>query len=146
MRDAKARLLHVETGWRGCGTMAKNKSISVREVVADIKIGMTDKELMAKYMLSADGLQNIKNELVTAGFLTQAQLDSKGRPTRDTPQVDKKALVKKIVDVVKSGLPDNEIAKKFGISTSKLTVLLDSLIKAGYLSRDDLIKRPRKFE
>jgi hypothetical protein len=126
--------------------MAEKKTISAREVVADIKVGMTDEQLMAKHLLSTKGLQSLKNKLLAAGLLTQTQLEGKAGPTTVTPQVDKKALAKNIADAVKSGLPDNEIAKRFGISPNKLTAVYNSLIKAGYLTLDDLNKRPGNFE
>lgn len=126
--------------------MAEKKSISAREVVADIKVGMTDEQLMAKHMLSAKGLQSLKSKLLAAGLLTQAQLDGKGGPTKVTSQVDKKALAKNIAAAVKTGLPDNEISKRCGISASKLTAVYNALIKAGYLALDDLTKRPGNFE
>lgn len=106
---------------------------------------MTDEQLMVKHSLSAKGLQSLKSKLLAAGLLTQDQLDGKA-PTTVTPQVDKKAFARNIADAVKSGLPDNEITRKFGISSAKLTGVYNSLIKAGYLMLDDLIKRPGNFE
>lgn len=126
--------------------MAEKKAISAREVVADIKVGMTDEQLMAKHMLSAKGLQSLKNKLIAAGLITQAQLDRKAGPTTVTPQVDKKALARSIADGVKAGLPDSEIVKRFRIPADKLTSVYDSLIKAGYITLDDLAKRPGRFE
>jgi hypothetical protein len=125
--------------------MAEKKTISAREVVADIMVGLTDEQLMEKHMLSAKGLESLKNKLLSAGLITQSQLDRKS-PAKVTPQVDKRALAKNIADAIKSGLPDNEISKRFGMSPSKLTAVYNSLIKAGYLALDDLTKRPGKFE
>jgi hypothetical protein len=126
--------------------MAEKKSLSAREVVADIRVGMTDEQLMEKHMLTAKGLQSLKNKLLSSGLVTQSQLDGRAGPTKVTSQVDKKALAKNIAAAVKTGLPDNEISKRFGISPSKLTSVYNSLIKAGYLAVDDLTKRPGKFE
>ncbi len=55
--------------------MAEKKTVSAKAVVADIKAGMTDEQLMRKYQVSAKGLQSLKNRLLAAGFLTQAVLN-----------------------------------------------------------------------
>jgi hypothetical protein len=127
--------------------MAEKKTISAREVVADIKVGMTDDQLMAKHLLSAKGLESLKSKLVAAGLITEADLNGSPNPTQvPTQVVDKKAFARNIADAVRSGLPDSEILKKFGISASKLPNVFASLIKAGYLTQVDLDNRPGSFE
>lgn len=126
--------------------MAEKKQISAREIVADIMVGLTDEQLMKKHMLSAKGLEGVKNKLLAAGLITQSQLDRKSTPTKVTPKVDKRALAKNIADGVKSGLSDNEVSKRFGISPTKLTPLYNSLIKAGYLNLHDLTNRRKQSE
>lgn len=129
--------------------MAEKKTISAREVVADIRVGLTDDQLMTKHGLSAEGLNSLKNKLLSAGLLTQAELngDVKSQPTQVATQVvDKKALARNISESVKSGLPDDEVVKRFGIPAGKLPGVFSSLIKAGYLTQEDLDRRPGRFE
>jgi hypothetical protein len=54
--------------------MSKPK-LSAKEVVQDIRAGMTDGELMAKYNLSAKGLQSVFQKLIDAGILISAELE-----------------------------------------------------------------------
>ncbi len=127
--------------------MAEKKSVSAREVIADIRVGMTDDQLMKKHLLSAKGLQSLKNKLLATGLLTQAELEGKMLSGKVTiPPVDKKAFARNIANAVKTGMSDVEIMKKFGLSAQKLPAVFTSLTKAGYLSQDDLDKRPGGFE
>ncbi len=124
--------------------MPEKKTVSAREVIADIRVGMTDAQLMAKHQLSVKGLQSLKNKLLAAGLLTKAELDGKTSPGKvvTPPPVDKKAFARNIAVAVKAGLSDDEIMKKFGISAAKLPGVLASLVKAGYLVQDYLDYRP----
>ncbi len=127
--------------------MGERKTISAREVVSDIREGMTDDQLMRKHSLSAKGLSSLKNKLLNAGLITQAELDGQAAPNQtQTQAMDKKALARNIAEAVKSGLPDDEIMKRFGIPAGKLSSVFSSLIKGGYLTQEDLDGRPGKFE
>ncbi|MGO9121436.1 MAG: hypothetical protein ACLQPD_27980 [Desulfomonilaceae bacterium] len=50
------------------------KTVSAKEILADIKAGMDDSGLMQKYGLSDKGLQSIFKKLVDAGGLSQTKL------------------------------------------------------------------------
>jgi hypothetical protein len=50
------------------------KSISAKEVSADIKSGMTDEQLMKKYGLSQKGVEALFQKLLNAGVISQAQI------------------------------------------------------------------------
>ena len=116
--------------------MAEKKTVSAREVVADIRVGMTDEQLMRKHGLSAKGLQSL-NKLITGGLLTSQQLNGASPPTLVAdPSLDKRAFAKSIADAVKQELPDPEIMKRFGISATKLPKVYEALIKAGYLTQE----------
>lgn len=54
--------------------MAKSK-INAMEMIADIRAGTDDHALMQKYCLSAQGLQSAFKKLLSAGVVTQADLD-----------------------------------------------------------------------
>lgn len=66
--------------------MSKPK-LSAKEVVQDIRSGMTDGELMGKYNLSAKGLQSAFQKLVQAGALTAAELDARTPMDQQTVEV-----------------------------------------------------------
>lgn len=122
--------------------MAEKKSLSAREVVADIRVGMSDEQLMGKHGLSTKGLQSLKDKLITAGLLTAQELNGTSPSTQaPDPSADKRAFAKSIADAVKNGLSDPDVVKRFGISVTKLPKAYESLIKAGYLTQEDLTQR-----
>jgi hypothetical protein len=53
------------------------RKITAREVLRDIRSGSSDQDLMEKYTLSAQGLQSVFHKLVTAGVITQGELDDR---------------------------------------------------------------------
>jgi len=55
--------------------LPKKKTLSAKEVAADIRADATDEFLMKKYGLSESGLQSLFGKLVTGNILTQADLD-----------------------------------------------------------------------
>lgn len=56
---------------KGDAGVGDERTISARELIAEIKAGASDAQLMAKHGLSAKALKILKNELLSAGFLTQ---------------------------------------------------------------------------
>ncbi len=56
--------------------MAKVK-IDARDVLKDIRDGLDDSALMAKYRLSGTGLQSLFSKLIEAGMLKRADLDKR---------------------------------------------------------------------
>jgi len=50
------------------------RKVSAKEVVSDIRSGLTDDFLMKKYGISAKGLQSLFQKLVTGRFLTHAEI------------------------------------------------------------------------
>lgn len=65
--------------------MAEKKSLSARQVLADIRSGMSDNELMNKYTLSSKGLQSVLAKLVGTGLLKQYELESRSKLSTETP-------------------------------------------------------------
>jgi uncharacterized protein (UPF0212 family) len=51
----------------------KKRKITAREVLGDVRTGVSDPALMEKYRLSAQGLQSVFNKLLKV--LTQEELD-----------------------------------------------------------------------
>jgi hypothetical protein len=55
----------------------EKRKITAREILKDIRAGLSDQDLMEKYTLSAQGLQSVFHKLVTAGAITQVELDDR---------------------------------------------------------------------
>jgi hypothetical protein len=53
------------------------KKISAKAIMADLKAGSSDTELMKKYAISYNGLQDIFSKLVEAGLATKAYFDKR---------------------------------------------------------------------
>ncbi len=62
-------------------------TIDARNVLLDIRGGMSDSALMSKYGLSATGLQSLFQKLLDAGIIKQSEVD------------DRMPLVQKTVDI-----------------------------------------------
>lgn len=59
----------------GPETLAPRRVISAQEVVADIKSGMRELDLMKKYQLSSRGILGLFDRLISANLLDRADLD-----------------------------------------------------------------------
>lgn len=66
--------------------MEKQK-LSAKAVVADIREGMDDRDLMMKYSLSAKGLESAFKKLIAAGALTDAELRARTPLAQQTVEV-----------------------------------------------------------
>jgi len=58
--------------------MTEGKEVPVQEVLADIKQGLSDNELMTKYGISRFLLDFLFKKLIDGGLITQAELDARG--------------------------------------------------------------------
>jgi hypothetical protein len=64
--------------------MSTKRKISAKEIVADIRSGVTNAQLMKKYQLSAHGLQGILEKLVNAEALLEIELAGRETPSAVT--------------------------------------------------------------
>ncbi|MBI5569621.1 MAG: hypothetical protein HY914_06710 [Desulfomonile tiedjei] len=75
----KAGLLHESYGSDkdGQGLIAPSapREVSAKDVISDIRSGMSDRGLMKKYRLSGKGVQNLFEQLLQAGLIKEADLD-----------------------------------------------------------------------
>lgn len=55
----------------------EKRKITAREILRDIRSGSSDQDLMEKYTLSAQGLQSVFHKLVSAGVISQPELDDR---------------------------------------------------------------------
>lgn len=57
--------------------MTEKRKLSAKQVLEDVKGGLSDDQLMSKHRLTARELQGVLGKLVEAGWLTQSQLDAR---------------------------------------------------------------------
>lgn len=57
--------------------MTKKRTIKARQLVNDLRGGMTDFELTEKYDLTADEFNSVLDYLMNAGFITKGQLEER---------------------------------------------------------------------
>ncbi len=83
----------------------RHKRIVVaQDVLQDVRAGMTDAEFMAKYRLSARGLQSLFKKLIAAGSITKADLDRRPRLHVDTVAIAAERLPANQGDTEKKNL------------------------------------------
>jgi lipopolysaccharide biosynthesis regulator YciM len=63
------------------------KKISAKEIMQDLKTGMTDAKLMEKYHISFQGLQDLFGKLIQAGLATKTYFEK--RALTQTPSKPK---------------------------------------------------------
>ena len=126
------------------------RKISAKELVSDIKSGMTDAQLMAKYELTAKGLDALFSKLIQAGLLNASSIRERGvikqgpKPGVFEGHADPKPavsdeqrpteLLKAIADEVKSGVHDSELMRRHELSPGKLKEIKNELVQLGYLA------------
>jgi hypothetical protein len=127
------------------------RKISAKQLVSDIKSGLSDAQLMAKHDLTAKGLQSAFSKLTEAGLINASSLRERGvikrgakpgtfeghgaspRPAvSDAQRLTE--LLQAIAYDVKSGLHDSDIMRRHELSPGKLKGIKDDLVRLGYLS------------
>ncbi len=126
------------------------RKISAKELVSDVKSGMTDAQLIAKYELTPKALDGLFSKLIQAGVLNASSIRERGvvkaGPKPDVfeghaapkPAVSDEqrptALLKAIADEVKSRVHDSEIMRRHELSPGKLKEIKNELVQLGYLA------------
>jgi uncharacterized protein (DUF433 family) len=120
--------------------MEPKSKIKARDIVNDIRSHMTDPELMAKYDLSARGLQSAFIKLLNVKAITQAELD--WRPAAyDDKVVIRQIRTTEIVKDIRSGMTDFGLMEKYNISTEGLQKAFQSLVEVGALRPEEISGR-----
>jgi hypothetical protein len=88
--------------------MAAKERIRTTDFVADVRSGMTDEDLMKKYELETDALENAFTQLIVVGALTIEELDA--RTVRQNSQVEAPNLRR---------LPRNYLVFKISVHDAK---------------------------
>ncbi len=117
--------------------MPDKPKIKAGQLIADIRARMTDPELMAKYNLSIKGLQSIFRQLLEINAITQAELDSRRGPYKDTVILQRLEPPEMVRDI-RSGMTDFELMEKHDLSPKGLQRAFDGLLQAGELDQAEL--------
>lgn len=124
--------------------VAEKTPVSAKRVLADLKAGISDSDLKAKYGLTSRGLQSLFRKLVVAGLVTDIDLQKRLVPER--PSVDHGFSLKSFVDDIKAGLPDEQLMRKYQLSPRRLHRVLKRLISVGLIDGAEIDRRLRRFE
>lgn len=129
-------------------------TVKAIEALRCIRSGMTDRELMERFNLSAAALESLFTQLVAAGILQPQEVQERAKldPTSVVVGVDRDSTLvfpkqKKVVDAaealqcIKAGMDDEAIMAKFEISQRGLTSLLYKLASSGAISQAELDAR-----
>lgn len=143
--------------------MGKRK-IDADVALKDIRAGMTDAELMAKYRLSAKGLQSLFNKLLLAGLIELEELDIR-MPTfmgtmfvsqivrqsgeddlRDVgnsmdDQLSSEIKMTTVMKDIRSGAADSDLMDKYHLSARGLQSLLEHLVFSGIMKQVEVDQR-----
>ena len=140
--------------------MAEHR-INAKEVIRDIKSGMSSSQLKRKYRLSDKGFQSLCRKLLDKKLVGSADLPDfepeAGKPKAGTSEktasrevtasgpsgVDPRMARDVVADVI-AGRHDNEIMMKYSLSPGQWKRLQEDLMAAGYLTPQDLESRAPK--
>lgn len=110
-----------------------DREINARQVLRDIRAGMDDAALMAKYKVSPQGLENLYTELANLGLLEPKKREqapaSRGRRIK----------IKEVVRSVRGGMTQEQLMEKFGLTHEALQMLLTRLVDLKALTPDDIL-------
>lgn len=120
--------------------MVQKRKIKAKDIISDIRSRMTDSELMAKYNLSAKGLQGVFLKLLNAKAIAKAELD--WRPiAHDDTVVIRQIKTTDIVNDIRSGMTDVELMERYSVSSEGLQKAFRILVEAGSLEQKELYGR-----
>lgn len=114
--------------------MSPKRTIKAKEIVADIRSGLTDKQLVDKYNISLNALEHIFRELVDANALQEREVSGRFASTEDNQPVGNRRRLHRnyvfvrlpiydlenllneglVVDISEDGLQITGIAAKVG--------------------------------
>jgi uncharacterized protein (DUF433 family) len=117
--------------------MPQKRTVKTRDVLNNIRAGMTDPELMQKYGLSAKGLQSLFRKLLEVKAITPDELEQRRAVYQDTAiiqQIDGND----IVEDIRAGMSDSELMEKYGLSSEGLGFALQTLTDTKVISLQDL--------
>ena len=116
----------------------KHIRISAREILTDIRAGMSDGALMEKYGLSVRSLPKIKDDLLEQGLATPADLGcSNGCPVSEKISISAKSFIASFRET-----PDDlALMEKFSLNPRQLQQTYEQLLGKGLLSEYEFHNR-----
>jgi hypothetical protein len=122
-------------------------TIDAQQATADIRSGMQEHTLMAKYRLTAKGLQSLQTKLVQAGMLEPHEIEYRESDgVNKTGKISPKVSAKQILSDLKSGMRDHDLIQKYHISAREVQALYDRFINAGLISATEIYKSTSHLE
>ncbi|MBI4961735.1 MAG: PilZ domain-containing protein [Desulfomonile tiedjei] len=113
-------------------------SVSVKEVLQDIRSGMDETAIQKKYRLSDKGLTKLYEKLIEANLLEP-----------DLRPVSRKLNIARILADIRAGMSNSDLMKKYNLSEEMLRQASKKILAArGIRSADEpetLIEEPREF-
>jgi uncharacterized protein (DUF433 family) len=106
--------------------MPTKPKIKARDAIKDIRLGMTDSQLMEKYGLSAKGLQSLILKLLEVKAITPTEIEQRSADYHDTTVIQQLDATDIGTDV-RSGMTDSELMKKYDLSPEGLQFVLQTL-------------------
>jgi uncharacterized protein (DUF433 family) len=104
--------------------MSPERRIKAEEILADIRSGMTDSQLMEKYNLSHRQLQKVRSEVEPPGQIR----------------------IKEIVQDIRARTSDFELMQKYNLSTDALDGVLRELVAIGAVREAELKERSSFYD
>jgi predicted transcriptional regulator len=141
------------------------KRISAKDVRDDIRAGLDDSDLMAKYGLTVKGVESLFRKLLQAGIVEESELGDRmsdyagsvvvsgqvassqiERPSKKTgsgARKRKQLVIDALAAVqdIRSGMPDAELMRKYRLSTRGLQSLFKKLLDTGCIEQFEFDQR-----
>ena len=135
---------------QGTSVNVGQSKVLIDEAVELIKSGANDAELMEKLHLSSKGLNDLSDQLVSAGRIGRAEVDRRVALSPETVAVSitetkvvgiggKKPTIsaKDAVACIRSGMDDLALMKRYSISAKGLRSLLNKLLDSELLAPEE---------
>lgn len=122
--------------------MSNKRKVKAKDIVNDIRSQMTDAELMAKYSLSAKGLQSVFEKLIEMKAMARAELAWRPAEYEDTAVI-RNVDAFDIADDVRAGMADFELMEKYKLSPGGLEKAVERLVTKRAIDPVDLQNRAK---
>jgi hypothetical protein len=152
----------------GVGIVEKKK-ISAKDALADIRSGMSDADLMSKYLLSNAGLQSLFDKLFTAGYIDLGEILARTPTFLGTVDISESFAPAQAIKTehgrestksraatrvnaqeaardIRSGMDDFALMQKYQLSYKNLPSLFKKLMDVGLIQQTDIDHRNLGFE
>ncbi|MBI5572665.1 MAG: PAS domain S-box protein [Desulfomonile tiedjei] len=131
------------------------RQIRAKDVVQDIRAGLTDPELMEKHKLTAKGLQSVFQKLLQANIAKPSEIygrlssydetvaiEVSRIPVTEPPEPQKKTIKSsKITADIRAGIADSQMMDKYGLTATGLDNVFKQLVAAGVVSEDEIERK-----